>query len=155
MQAEGYAGLFLISLIGNATVIFPLPAALPVFVLGGVLNPFLVAIVASLGAALGEGVGYVLGFGAEKFINGKHIPLLEKGKKWFQEGKGGLFIFLLAATPLPDDIAGIAAGLFKYNIFKFELFVFLGKLVMNTVLAFGGYYGIHWIQRFITLPLPW
>ncbi len=152
MQAEGYAGLFLLSLIGNATVFFPLPAVLPVFILGGILNPFLVALVASLGAALGEGVGYALGFGAEKLINGKHFSLLEKGKRWFQKGRGGFFIFLLAATPLPDDVAGVAAGLFKYNIFKFWLFAFLGKLVMNMALSFGGYYGIHWVKEAFTLP---
>ena len=155
METGGYAGLFLIALIGNATIFLPLPAALPVFVLGGVLNPFLVALVASVGAALGEGAGYILGFGAEKFLSKKNFSLLEKGKKWFQKGRGGLFIFILAATPLPDDIAGIAAGLFKYNVFKFLLFAFLGKLVMNTVLAFGGYYGIHWVQRVITFPILW
>ena len=155
MQIEGYAGLFLVALIGNATILLPLPAALPVFILGGVLNPFLVALVASVGAALGEGAGYLLGLGAEKFLSKKNFSLLEKGKKWFQRGKGGLFIFILAATPLPDDIAGIAAGLFKYNVFKFLLFAFLGKLVMSTVLAFSGYYGVQWVREFFTLPFSW
>ena len=54
--------------------------------------------------------------GVEAEFFGMDEVILEKGKKWFQRGKGGLFIFILAATPLPDDIAGIAAGLLARKI---------------------------------------
>ena len=52
-----------------------------------------------------------------------------------------------------DDIVGIIAGFFKYNFKKFVLASFLGKLIMNLVLAFSGFYGISWILDIFQLNL--
>jgi membrane protein YqaA with SNARE-associated domain len=141
----GYLGVFLISLIGSSTVIFPLPTAFLVFAFAAVSNPFAVIVSASLGAALGEGVGYLLGIGGKEILQNKYKKFFEKGKIYFQNKKGFVFLLLLAATPLPDDVGGILAGLFYYKYWKFFLATFMGKLIMNSFLAFGGYFGINWI----------
>jgi len=39
LERYGYPGVFIISLLGNATVIFPAPSLAVVFGMGGVLNP--------------------------------------------------------------------------------------------------------------------
>ena len=49
----GYFGIFLITLIANATVFLPVPGIAMVFTMGAVFNPLLVAIFAGLGAAAG------------------------------------------------------------------------------------------------------
>jgi len=48
----GYAGGFLVSILGGITII-PIPSLLVVFTLGGVLNPVYVGLVAGFGEALG------------------------------------------------------------------------------------------------------
>ena len=80
----GYLGIFLITLIGNATIIFPLPAAGIVFAAGAFSNPLFVGLIAGFGAALGEFVGYGLGYGGgklgEKKYNEKYKKKIEKTK---------------------------------------------------------------------------
>ena len=50
----GYLGVFLIAVLGNATVVFPVPGMAVVFASASVLNPILVGLVAGLGEPLGE-----------------------------------------------------------------------------------------------------
>jgi membrane protein YqaA with SNARE-associated domain len=141
----GYLGIFVVNFIGSATIIFPVPAFLVVFVFGAVLNPWLVGISAALGAVLGELTGYAVGLGGKKVIDRKYKQLLRKTNEWMEKYKAFFIITLFAATPLPDDIIGIICGAIKYDIRKFLLASFAGKLIMNLSLAFGGYFGMQWV----------
>lgn len=144
-DAMGYLGIFFVSFVGSATVILPLPAFIVVFVMGAIMNPWLVAISAAAGNALGELTGYGLGKGSGKLIERKYKKSIEKYKKWFKKERTFLLITLFAATPLPDDIVGIICGLFNYDLKKFLMASFIGKLIMNLLLAWGGYYGLRWV----------
>ncbi len=150
IDAFGYGGIFVVSALSTASVIVPLPGFIFILAAGGVssLNPWLVALVASAGMAIGEMTGYVLGKGGGKVLgkSKKENVWLKRGEKWFEEGKGFLFIFIFAATPLPDDVTGILGGMFNYDLKMFFLATFLGKLVMNIILVFGGLYGISWLS---------
>ncbi len=53
LEALGYPGIFLVSLLANATLILPVPGVLFTSAMGAVFNPFWVAIAAGTGAALG------------------------------------------------------------------------------------------------------
>lgn len=141
----GYLGIFLVSFIGSATVIFPIPSFIVVFVLGAVMNPWLVALSAALGNALGELTGYALGKGGSKLIENKYKDGIKKYRKWFEKDKTFLLIVLFAATPLPDDVVGIICGVFNYDLKKFIAASFIGKFLMNLLLAWGGFYGIRWV----------
>jgi len=151
IQNFGYWGIFFINLIGSASIIFPLPATIFVFIFGGILSPFLVAFSASLGCVIGELVGYGLGRGGKLILDKKYKRQLELGKKWFEKGKGFLMVVIFAATPLPDDVVGILGGIFGYDIKKFIFACFLGKMIMNLVLAFAGFYGINWILNILKI----
>jgi membrane protein YqaA with SNARE-associated domain len=144
-DALGYFGIFIVSFIGSATVILPLPAFIVVFVMGAIMNPWLVAISAASGNAIGELTGYVLGRGGERLIKGKYKEGVEKYKLWFKKDRTFILIVLFAATPLPDDIVGIICGLFNYDLRRFLLASFIGKLLMNLLLAWGGFYGLRWV----------
>ncbi|UCD07897.1 MAG: VTT domain-containing protein [Candidatus Aenigmatarchaeota archaeon] len=140
----GYLGVFLVSLLGNASIIFPIPSFLVVFAVGSVLNPWLVGIVAGLGATLGELTGYVLGFGGRHVIKRKYRKYskdLERVKKWAEDHGMFSVLVLFAATPLPDDIVGIIGGMIRYDIKRFFLAVFIGKAILHIGIAFGGLYG--------------
>lgn len=153
IQVLGYPGLFIINLISCSSIFFPLPGYLLVFIFGGILNPSLVAIFSSLGAAFGETTAYGVGRGGGYILKKWQKKYFEKGKEWFARGKGFWVIILFAATPLPFDLVGILGGIFNYNIVKFILATFLGKMIMHSVLAFGGFYGINWILNIFKFGL--
>jgi membrane protein DedA with SNARE-associated domain len=145
----GYAGLFLISFIGNATIIFPiLPTFLIVFGLGSLLNPWLVALSAGLGAALGELIGYWLGRGGRKVLK-SHSKWFKIAEKWKEKYSIFAIIIIFAATPLPDDVTGIMAGMINYNMKKFFIACLIGKIANNLALAWAGFFGIKWILNIL------
>jgi membrane protein DedA with SNARE-associated domain len=141
----GYIGIFLISLIGSATIFLPLPSAIFVFTVGALLNPFLVGLFAGIGSAIGEFTGYALGLGGRKIMKKKWKKEIKKIEGLFQNYGGFLVILIFAATPLPDDITGIVAGILKYPVKKYFIASLIGKIVLNLVLAYAGLYGTKWI----------
>ena len=142
IQTFGYLGIFAVNFIASASIFFPAPAFAFVFAAGAYLNPWLVGLSAGVGAALGELTGYGIGFGGKKFLEKKYGKWIEKTKKYVE--KYGMFwiVIAFAALPLPDDIIGLLAGVVKYDIKKFLLASMIGKIIMNLVLAWAGFYGI-------------
>lgn len=136
LQGYGILGIFLISVLGNATVVIPAPVILSAFIGGSVYNPVLVGLVVALGATIGELTGYVAGVGGQVAITDhKHFKKVEK---WMTKS-GFLTIFILALIPNPlFDLAGIFSGATGYPIKKFLLATFLGKSVKFLAVALLG-----------------
>jgi len=145
LVSYGYFGIFLISLIGSSTIIFPIPSAAFVFAAGVFLNPLLVGLFAGSGAAIGEFTGYALGLGGRKVIKKKWKDKINKIEKLFQKYGGFVMLIVFAATPLPDDIVGLFCGISRYEIKKFFIAVLIGKIILHLILAYAGLYGISWI----------
>jgi len=144
----GYLGSFLAGVLSSVSIFLPTPGFVVVFALAGFLNPILIGILAGFGAAVGELLGYGVGFGAKKII----IKEREKANKWlgkiefyFKKYHPMVVIFVFAATPLPFDVAGMACGAMKYPIKKFFLATLAGKLVKYLIIAICGYYGVNLI----------
>lgn len=145
----GYLGLFVVSVVGNATVLLPMPSLVATFVIGGVLNPWLVGIVSGAGMAVGELSGYLAGYGGAAIIEAKDRDRYQRLESWMRR-YGALTIFVLSVIPNPlFDLAGIAAGALHYPVWRFLLFCFLGKTVKGLVLAFAGAQSLEWIDRFL------
>jgi membrane protein YqaA with SNARE-associated domain len=133
LASLGYFGLFLASLLGNATILFPAPVFALVIVGGRVLNPYYVGLVTSLGASIGELTGYFAGYGGQALVG--EYPQLEE---WIR-AHGFLTIAALAAIPNPFfDVAGIIAGMNHFPLDQFLLATFLGTCVKYVLLALGG-----------------
>jgi uncharacterized membrane protein YdjX (TVP38/TMEM64 family) len=147
LQNWGYLGIFLISLIGNATIVLPVPAFLTTFIGGSVLNPFFVALVSSMGATIGELTGYMAGVGGEEFV--KERKEIKKINTWMS--KYGLWtIFFLAATPNPIfDLAGMVAGASKIPVQKYLIVVWAGKLIKFLLISYFGAYSIIGISSLL------
>ncbi len=144
LRAYGYAGVFLISLLGNATVILPVPSLAVVFAGGGVLNPLIVGLVAGVGEPLGELSGYLAGYGGSAVIS--DTPRLEQIRDWMQR-RGFLTIFVLSLIPNPFfDLAGISAGALHYPVGRFLLACWMGKTLKALALAYLGRasFGYFW-----------
>lgn len=136
LKGYGYLGAFAIGFLGNATVILPAPSLAFTAALGGVLNPVLVGLAAGLGEALGEITGYLAG------ISGKQI--IENRARYqqvcsYMDRYGSWVFFFLAAVPNPlFDIAGIAAGVVRFPVWKFLLSAWAGKTLKALLLASAG-----------------
>ena len=147
LAALGYAGVFLISLLGNATIILPAPSLALVFAMGGVLNPLLVGLVAGVGEALGELTGYAAGFAGRAVI--EDYQTYQRLVGWM-ERRGGITVFVLSAIPNPFfDLAGIAAGTLNFPVGRVLLCGWLGLTLKSTVVAFAGAYGGTLIEELI------
>lgn len=136
LQGYGYLGIFLLSLLGNSTVIIPAPVILTALVGGGLYNPYAVGLTTAAGAAIGELTGYMAGVGGTAFV--KEGKAYRKIKGWMEKN-GFLTLFVLAVIPNPlFDAAGISAGVMNYPVKRFLVATFLGKSIKFIVVALIG-----------------
>ncbi len=143
LEALGYPGIFLVSLLANATLILPLPGVLFTSAMGAVFNPFWVAVAAGSGAALGEISGYLAGFSGQGIV--ERTEWHEKLERWMRKF-GPVTILVLSFVPNPIfDIAGITAGILKMPLWQFLLFSWIGKVLKMLVFSYGGSYILNLI----------
>jgi len=143
LKTYGYAGLFVINLIGAASILLPSPAGASVFGGGAFLADFLgvpafiwVGLVAGLAEAFGEFSGYAAGYGGRIIVEGR--PEYRRIYGWM-ERHGVITIFLMSIIPNPlFDLAGIAAGAVQMPMGRFFLAVLGGKVIKDTYLAAVG-----------------
>ncbi len=136
VASYGYLGLFLISVLGNATLILPVPTLLAAFLGGSVFNPVLVGIISAGGATIGEMTGYLAGVGGQVIVENRAIYV--RFSHWMSR-YGLLALFVLAAVPNPFfDIAGIIAGMSRMRVSTFLLVTGAGKIVKFVLFAYLG-----------------
>ena len=145
----GYPGVFVVTLIANATVILPTPGFLAVIIAGAVLNPLLVALMGAAGMTLGELSGYLMGRMGRALTTVEMQTDPSRGHRWAAWSQrlvdrwGMLGIFVLAATPNPlFDIAGIAAGMARMSVWRFLVATFVGRLMRTLLLAYASAYSM-------------
>jgi uncharacterized membrane protein YdjX (TVP38/TMEM64 family) len=144
LAAYGYPGIFILSLLSNATVILPAPGVAFTFAMGAVLPPALVALVAGTGAALGEITGYLAGFSGQGLASGSQV--YERLRKW-TAAHGAWAILVLALIPNPFfDIAGATAGLLKMRFGTFLAATWAGKVVKMLAFAYAGAASLPWLE---------
>lgn len=147
LEHLAYAGAFIAMLIGNATVILPVPGLIIVYILGGTLNPLLLGLSAGPGAALGEMTGYFAGYGGSAIID--NLKVYQTIKRWMEK-YGLVVIAVLAAIPNPVfDMAGIVAGSLKLKWWQFLIAAVIGKTIQATMIAYAGHFSIGWVRGFL------
>jgi uncharacterized membrane protein YdjX (TVP38/TMEM64 family) len=136
LEALGYPGIFLVSMLANATLILPIPGVLFTSAMGAVFNPFWVAVAAGSGASIGEISGYLAGFSGQGIV--ERTKWSDRIESWMRK-YGGITIFVMALIPNPlFDVAGITAGALKMPFYQFFLFCLLGKVLKMMAFAYGG-----------------
>ena len=143
LEAYGYLGAFLISLITSATIFLPVPGIVLIAGLGASFDPVLIGLAAGAGSALGELTGYMAGFsGQVVFENSRFYPRLER---WMRR-RGFIAITVLSFVPNPFfDVAGATAGALRFPLWKFLLACFVGKGVRYILVAWLGWFvGVSW-----------
>lgn len=131
LENYGYVGAFLASLITTTSVIFPIPGFVIIAAIAAATaNWPLVALASALGNGLGETTSYIAGYGGSAIINPQRSRFYQKAEGWMQR-HGSLTIFVFALTPLPFDVAGIAAGALRFPLWKVILAVIAGRLPLT------------------------
>ena len=137
LKGYGYLGAFLISLIGNGTILLP-GVVLPIlsglsvvlYQATGLASPVIVGLAGGAGAAIGEIVGYMAGYAGRGIVeNNKLYQRLVGGvRRW-----GSIAIFVFALVPLFFDLVGLAAGVLRFPLWKFVLICWLGRSLLYVV----------------------
>jgi membrane protein YqaA with SNARE-associated domain len=144
LAAIGYPGIFLVSLMSNATIILPAPSLALVFAMGSALPWLPVGLAAGAGESLGELTGYLAGVSGRAVIENKKAYKRMEG--WMLKA-GGITIFLLSLIPNPlFDLAGIAAGTLGYPLRRFLTICWVGKTIKTTIVAWAGAQSITMIE---------
>lgn len=154
LKSYGYVGLFLVNVIGAASILLPSPAAASVFGAGALLEDFLgvpafvwVGLIAGLGEAVGEFSGYAAGYGGRIMVENR--PEYQRIHRWM-DSHGTITMFLMSTVPNPVfDVAGLAAGAVQMPMKRFFLAVLAGKVIKDTWMAAAGAGGVAAIAHFV------
>ncbi len=147
ISAYGYLGVFLVSFLAATVLFVPIPSIPVVFLMGAILNPFLVGLMSGIGESMGEITGYTAGFSGREALDNKQRYTRIKG--WMKR-RGTLVLFLFSAIPnLFFKLVGVSAGAIRYPFWKFLLVVFIGKTIKGTVIALLGYWSLRMLLQLI------
>ncbi|MCJ7633046.1 VTT domain-containing protein [Candidatus Bathyarchaeota archaeon] len=150
MLSLGYVGIFSLSIISNLIIFIPVPYLLFVFILSSYTetNILVLSLLSSLGAAVGKLIIFTISKRGRRFVDTKSLRNLEFARL-IMERYGFIAVFVVAASPLPDDIFYIPMGMAKFTSIKFFLACFCGKFLLTLFVALGGRYSITWISRLV------
>jgi len=158
LKGYGYLGAFLISILGGATIIIPVPMLAVVFALGGVMKyPLLVGVAAGLGESVGALTIYMTGYGGGRALyDSKHGKIQAAYSRLMNlmERRGSLTLFILSAVLNPFFYpAGLAAGALRFGIRRYFLICSAGKTIKGLTVAYCGYWGLRGLLRMLGMPV--
>lgn len=152
----GLIGILIIAFIAGSTfsvTAIPVPywiitLTLPTLLASeyGIWSPVWVGLLSGLGAAIGQFLTFMIGYGgrsiSEKVSYRFNSKIYDKAVEWTKKrGSWAVFLMSLLANPLHLPMT-IAIAALKYPPLKFLLFTFLGVTLKSLVLAFAGYFGL-------------
>lgn len=165
-QSWTYAILFLIIFCETGLVVMPLlPGDSLLFAVGAIaskgdLNVFLVVVLLSIAAIIGDTVNYWVGkiigpkvFSSEnsRWLNRKHLERTHE----FYEKYGGKTIIIARFMPIIRTFAPFVAGIGKMNYGKFLLYNVIGGILWIALFTYAGYFfgEIPVVKRNFTLVI--
>lgn len=142
-STQGYIGGFVASFLANFSIIIPIPYTVIIVLIAATdINPLLLGIIAGIGAGLGESSSYVLGYFGQsltKDIYKRNLKVLQRliaQKRWYVY----IVLFLIGATPVPDDIFIVPLGFLRFGFVQMLIPVALGKMIITIILSTVGKY---------------
>lgn len=165
LEHYGYLGAFLISILGGATIMAPVPMTPIIFVLGTVMKPsfapYLGPVFVGAAAGLGETVGALIIYttgrsGGTALVSSKHgkIQALHSRLMNWMKRRGSLVLFTLSAVVNPFFYpAALAAGASRLGLKRYLLVCWGGKTIKGISIAAAGYWGLGGLLRMLGIPI--
>jgi len=158
LGAYGYVGAFLISILGGATIIVPVPMLAVVFALGRVMEyTWLVGLANGLGETICALTIYMTGYGG-----GSALYFRTHGRLYtayvrmmgLMERRGWLVLFVLASILNPFFYpAALAAGALRFGVKRYFIITWVGKTIKGMTIAYAGYWGLRGLLRMLGAPI--
>ena len=144
LGSAGLLGLFIVSIIGNATFFIPVPVAIVACAVAPAYGWLATGLVNGIGSTIGEITGYLAGYGGSAIIpQGKLYERLTV----FMRKHGMLAIFMFALIPNPIfDAAGAISGALKMPVWQFLVAAGLGKTLRMLVGSYACVSGLPWLE---------
>jgi len=101
-------------------------------------NPFLVGLVVAISATAAKLIHFFVVRGSRVVLSEERLQSLDAEKQRVEKW-GALALFIAAASPVPDDPLIVYVGLTKYNVVKFTIGYFIGKVAVTMAGALVGY----------------
>ncbi len=150
----GYGGIVLLMAIESACIPLPSEIIMPFsgyLVSTGEMDLWLVGLAGAVGCVLGSIVAYYAGaWGGRPFIEkyGKYILIshhdLDLADRWFRR-HGDITIFIGRLLPVIRTFIAFPAGVARMNLWRFNLYTFVGSYLWSLGLAWIGMkLGEHW-----------
>ena len=163
----GYSliGMLVVAFIAGSTVsvtAIPVPYWLLVFTLPsvlasqwGIIAPVLVGLTSALGVTLGHLPTFMIGYGGRsisRIVGSKfNSRFYARATGWAQQhGSWAVFAMSAVINPLHLPMT-LAIAALHYPPKKFFAFSLLGNIVKSSYIAFGGYFGLTSLLRFLGL----
>lgn len=148
----GYPGILLITFLISLLVFVPIPY-IPILILAlfsSRLDPNLIALSSALGVTLGRSVIFFASYRGRALIDNSTLKRMAPLQRLLAK-YGSLVSFVAAVTPIPpDDIVIILLGIAKFNLLKFILATFGGKLIINLAVVWAAVlWGLPMVQQFL------
>ncbi len=141
-----YLIVFGTSLVVNLTIIAPVPFAASLMVAAATeWNPVLIALFASIGAAIGELSGYYAGYLGKKMGISENVAWYRRVERWIQRYGVWAIVFLSFQPIIPFDIGGMIAGAAKMPLHRFLPALWLGRFPKYIIITYAGIGVIHFI----------
>jgi membrane protein DedA with SNARE-associated domain len=148
----GYPAILLITFLISLLVFVPIPYT-PVLILAlfsSRLDPNLIALSSAIGVTLGRSVIFFASYRGRALIDDSTLKRMAPLQRLLAK-YGSLVSFIAAITPIPpDDIVIILLGIAKFNLLKFILTTFGGKLIINLAIVWAAIlWGLPIVQQFL------
>jgi len=142
----GPLGLFLFALASNATVILPVGAVFAVILAPEVFSITLISasLIGASAAAIGELTGYMAGYGSQAAIKKRNFYL--KMEHWM-ERRGFITIIFFSVFALAFDAAGLAAGAFRYPLWRFIIACWIGRFILYIGMSYLAMWGFDLVDN--------
>ena len=144
LEKVGYLGVVLTVLVATGGLVIPFPSLVTACAASPFLDPPILALVGGTAGTIGELTGYFLGYSGGGFFAKRRLYL--RMESWMRR-RGWLVLFVVALIPNPIfDVVGIAAGVLRYPVWRFLVFVWMGKLLKFLALAYICRSSIGWLS---------
>lgn len=143
----GYVGAFLINGVSSATIVFPAPGGAIVLLMAPDYQPMLLGMAAGLGGTVGSLTSYLVGVHARPTLQSRRIYSLANR---IMHPFGSVVLLLATLMPIsPGDFAGILAGITRYPLWKYLMYVGIASVVKMTVMIYAATASLAWLQEWL------